>query len=59
MQASHILLGRPWEYDREATHEGRTNRYKLVKDGKNHILAPLPPAEIAKFQQQQKVKRAE
>ena len=56
MQASHILLGRPWEYDREATHKGRTNRYKLVKDGKNHILAPLPLAEIAKFQQQQKVK---
>ena len=42
MQASHILLGRPWEYDREATHEGRTNRYKLVKDGRNHILTPLP-----------------
>ena len=36
MQASHILLGRPWEYDREIIHEGKTNKYRLVKSGKTH-----------------------
>ena len=59
MQASHLLLGRPWEYDREANHEGKTNKYRLMKAGKSHTLAPLPPHEIAKFQEQYKAKRAE
>ena len=27
MQASHMLLGRPWQYDRRVTHDGFKNRY--------------------------------
>jgi ferredoxin len=34
MQASHILLGRPWQYHRKAIHDGVKNRYTIVKDGK-------------------------
>ena len=29
MQASHILLGRPWQYDRKAIHDGVKNRLPL------------------------------
>ena len=29
MQASHVLLGRPWEVDNKVVHEGKTNKYKL------------------------------
>jgi len=27
MEASHLLLGRPWQYDRNITHDGLTNKY--------------------------------
>ncbi|XP_049382856.1 uncharacterized protein LOC125847235 [Solanum stenotomum] len=30
MQACHVLLGRPWQYDRDTTHHGRKNRYSLL-----------------------------
>jgi hypothetical protein len=43
MQASHILLGRPWQYDRKEIHDGVKNRYTTVKDGKTITLVPLTP----------------
>jgi len=26
MEATHILLGRPWQYDRQVLHDGHTNK---------------------------------
>ena len=46
MQASHILLGRPWQYDRKAIHDGVKNRYTIVKDGKTITLVPLTPQQV-------------
>lgn len=33
MDACHLLLGRPWQYDVDSRHDGRKNVYKLTKDG--------------------------
>eukprot|EP00253_Pinus_taeda_P036230 PITA_36230 len=33
MDVCHILLGRPWQYDRKVTHDGVLNCYKFEKDG--------------------------
>ena len=41
MDVCHILLGRPWKYDRKFVHDGRKNTYSLEKDGKRHTLSPL------------------
>eukprot|EP00253_Pinus_taeda_P031959 PITA_31959 len=41
MDVCHILLGRPWQYDRKVTHDGKTNCYKFVKDGIKHTLVPI------------------
>ena len=41
MDACHILLGRPWQYDRNSKHDGRKNVYELEKDGFKHKLMPL------------------
>ena len=49
MQASHILLGRPWQFDSGAKHDGTSNRYQIVKDEKTHTLTPLSPTEVCKF----------
>ena len=46
MQACSLLLGRPWEYDNDALHHGRSNKYTLMYNGKNITLLPLTPAEI-------------
>ena len=46
MQVSYILLGRPWQYDRKAIHDGVKNRYTIVKDGKIITLVPLTPKQV-------------
>ena len=59
MQASHILLGWPGQFDTDAQHQGKSNKYHLVKDGKPYTLAPLPPIEVCKFQLQHRKKQIE
>uniref|UniRef100_A0A2N9GLZ7 Reverse transcriptase/retrotransposon-derived protein RNase H-like domain-containing protein n=1 Tax=Fagus sylvatica TaxID=28930 RepID=A0A2N9GLZ7_FAGSY len=46
MHAGHILLGRPWQYDRRVTHDGFKNMYSFVKGGKTIKLAPLTPSQL-------------
>eukprot|EP00253_Pinus_taeda_P006301 PITA_06301 len=41
MDVCHILLGRPWQYDRKVTHDGVMNCYKFEKDGVKHTLVPI------------------
>ncbi|GKA26282.1 hypothetical protein Tco_0712391 [Tanacetum coccineum] len=38
--ACHLLLGRPWKYDRKMIHDGYKNTYTFYKDGLLIILAP-------------------
>ncbi|GJR05853.1 reverse transcriptase domain-containing protein [Tanacetum coccineum] len=45
MDACHILLGRPWLYDRRVKHDGYRNTYTFKKDGVNITLAPLNPKD--------------
>jgi hypothetical protein len=46
MQACSLLLGHPWEFDTDAIHYGRSNKYILVHNGKKITLLPLTPNEI-------------
>jgi hypothetical protein len=46
MQACSLLLGRPWEFDTDVVHHGRSNKYTLMHNGKKIILLPLTPNEI-------------
>ena len=48
MQACSLLLGRPWQYDRESVHNGKTNQYSLLHDGKKIGLKPMTPEQILK-----------
>uniref|UniRef100_A0A0D3A938 CCHC-type domain-containing protein n=2 Tax=Brassica TaxID=3705 RepID=A0A0D3A938_BRAOL len=50
MQAGHILLGRPWQFDKETLHHGRTNIYSFTHNNKKHSLAPLSPQEVHDMQ---------
>ncbi|KAF7839296.1 putative gag-pol polyprotein [Senna tora] len=46
MQASHLLLGRRWQFDRRTTHDGFKNQYSFSKDGRSFTLVPLPPQQV-------------
>ncbi|XP_010527672.1 PREDICTED: uncharacterized protein LOC104804981 [Tarenaya hassleriana] len=50
MQAGHILLGRPWQFDREVKHDGRTNHYSFVFNKRKISLAPLSPYQVHEMQ---------
>nr|KYP69837.1 hypothetical protein KK1_009043 [Cajanus cajan] len=50
MDASHILLGRPWQHDRKAIHDGVSNKIHLVHLGKKHTLTPLTPSQVLEDQ---------
>ncbi|XP_021764110.1 uncharacterized protein LOC110728769 [Chenopodium quinoa] len=43
MDACHILLGRPWQFDRDVMHDGRKNTYSFMRDKKKIVLNPLSP----------------
>ena len=46
MDACSLLLGRPWEFDNDAVHHGRSNTYTLMYKGQKITLHPMTPAEI-------------
>ncbi|XP_019057164.1 PREDICTED: uncharacterized protein LOC109116372 [Tarenaya hassleriana] len=46
MQAGHLLLGRPWQFDRRVKHDGYINRYSFENKGKRFRLLPLTPKEV-------------
>ncbi|XP_016437878.2 uncharacterized protein LOC107763884 [Nicotiana tabacum] len=48
MDVFHLLLGRPWEYDRRAIHDGFKNTYSFIKDGKKIKLFPMNPEDLKK-----------
>ena len=41
MHVGHILLGRPWQFDRKLTHDGYKNRYALLLNNRTIVLTPL------------------
>eukprot|EP01018_Ginkgo_biloba_P006986 Gb_22428 [translate_table: standard] len=41
MDACHLLLGRPLQYDRSVIHDGKENTYEVRLNSKRHILKPL------------------
>ncbi|OMO89160.1 reverse transcriptase [Corchorus capsularis] len=50
MQACHVLLGRPWQYDNKVQHDGETNQYTLMCGKKPFNFIPLSPQEALKDQ---------
>ena len=42
MDACHLLLGRPWQYDKDATHRGKTNTYSFEFKGRTITFLPSP-----------------
>src|SRR6185503_10385331 len=48
MQACSILLGRPWQFDKDSMHHGRSNQYSFQYHDKRIVLHPMSPEAILK-----------
>lgn len=46
MDVSHIILGRPWQYDREVIHNGKTNTHSFLFQGRKITLLPSPEKDL-------------
>jgi hypothetical protein len=46
MQACHLLLGRPWQFDVDFVHFGRSNKYSFIDKEKKVVLVPLTLEDI-------------
>lgn len=40
MDANHVLLGRPWQFDVDATHKGRENIYSFIWNKRKIVILP-------------------
>jgi hypothetical protein len=46
MTVCHLLLGRPWQYDRDVRHNGKANTHQLHWRGKDVTFRPMTPQAI-------------
>ena len=46
MTVCHLLIGRPWQFDRGVIHNGRTNHYSFKMKGKEFVLRPMSPSQV-------------
>lgn len=56
MDSCHVLLGRPWQFDRKTKHDGFKNTYTFERDG---ITITLGPLDLRKEARNQFLSRAE
>jgi len=59
MEAGHILLGRPWEFNKHTLHDDLTNKISFLHKGKKIILCPLTPQQVRENQVVLKKKKLE
>lgn len=46
VSACHLLLGRPWQFDLDATYRARSNNYSFVQRGVHRVLKPMAESAI-------------
>jgi hypothetical protein len=46
MDICHILLGIPWQFDRNVIHDGRKNKYTLEKNGRTRMLLLIEEKKV-------------
>jgi len=59
MMVCHLLLGRPWQFDRRVVHDGFENTHAFKWQGKGIKLLPMTPAQIMAANMQKKLSESE
>ncbi|RDY05113.1 hypothetical protein CR513_11085, partial [Mucuna pruriens] len=50
MEATHLLLGRPWQFDRKVIHDRVTNCFTFIHLGQRVMHKPLSPRKVQEDQ---------
>ena len=53
MDVCHVLLGRPWKFDRKVIHDGNRNYYKFKMGGIHNTISPLQEGNGARVSKPQ------
>jgi len=56
-EASHVLLGRPWQFDKRVNQVRYSNKYSFVHNERKVTLVPLSPKEVCEDQNKLRDKR--
>ena len=48
MDACHLILGRHWQYDVDATHRCKDNVYVFFKNDKKNFIGPIKKGSVPK-----------
>ena len=48
IDACHLILGKPWQYDADVTHRCKDNVYVFFKNGRKIFLGPIKGGSIPK-----------
>ena len=56
MEACHVLLGRPWQFDKKTMHNGLTNEITFTHKDRKFVLHPLSPSQVVEDQIQMRKK---
>jgi len=56
MEAYHVLLRRPWQFDKKTIHDGLTNESTFTNKHRKFVLHPLTPTQVLEDQVQMKKK---
>ena len=48
MDACHLILGRPWQYDADVIHRCKDNVYVFFKNGRKIVFGPIKEGSIPK-----------
>ena len=56
MMVCHLLLGRPWQFDRRVVHDGFENTHAFKWQGKGIKLLPMTPTQIMAANMQKKLR---
>ena len=59
MTVCHLLLGRPWQFDRRVVHNGYENTHAFKSQGKGIKLLPMTPAQIMAADMQKRLSESE
>ena len=59
METSHILLGRPWQYDKRTIHDCFLNKFTFLHQDRKVVLSPMTPEQVAADKQRLREKLEE
>lgn len=57
LEACHLLLARPWQYDHNAIHDGYSNQIYFNHNGRRVTLFPMSPQECLQDHTERKQRR--